>query len=564
MEWLKSTLQTYPEIAVFLALAFGYWFGGKSYKGFSLGAVTSTLICAIIIGQWDITISDNVKSIFFLLFLFAVGYGIGPQFVKSVAKNGIPQALFAIVQCIFSLAIVVIIAKLVGYNLGASTGLFAGSQTMSASIGLASDAISRLNLSADELEKINSSIPVAYAVSYIFGTVGSALLLTYLGPILLRVDIAKACQDYEKEFGSTSNTESQETAWHDYELRAYKITQDHYAVGLTIKQLEAKFPDHMMFIEGLERQGKPVTATSSQVLQSNDILIIGGDHQKIVSIFDNQEDAIEIANPELLKQPIEGIDVFITNKKFDGKTLEDISKSIEARGVFIRRIRRGAVATEIPVLAKTQLHRGDIVTLTGLTKDVEKLAKDLGYVDRQTSVTDVAFLAGAIAIGALIGAVVIKIGGVPITLSTAGGALIAGLIFGWLRSIRPKLGRIPEPTVWFMNSVGLNVFIAVVGLSAGPKFIIGLEQLGISLFLWGIVATSVPLILGVLVGRYIFRFHPALVLGCCAGARTTTAALGMICERAKSNVPGLGYTITYAIGNTLLTIWGMVLIMLLS
>ena len=188
----------------------------------------------------------------------------------------------------------------------------------------------------------------------------------------------------------------------------------------------------------------------------------------------------------------------------------------------------------------------------------------MGVADPPSDVADVAFLGGAITLGALVGALVWKVGGVPLTLSTAGGALISGLVFGWLRSVRPFFGRIPSSTVWFMNSVGLNVFIAVVGISAGPGFVKGLQTQGISLFVWGIVATTLPLILAMPTGKFIFRFDPAILLGACAGARTTTAALGMVCEQARSQVPALGYTVTYAVGNTLLTIWGMVIIILLT
>ena len=177
---------------------------------------------------------------------------------------------------------------------------------------------------------------------------------------------------------------------------------------------------------------------------------------------------------------------------------------------------------------------------------------------------DVAFVGAAIVVGALIGALVFKVAGVPLTLSTAGGALVAGIVGGWLRSVRPSFGRIPTPTVWFMNSVGLNIFIAIVGISAGPGFINGLKTQGIGLFLWGVVATTVPLILGMFIAKYMFRFHDALMLGIVSGARTTTASLGLVCDMGKSQVPALGYTVTYAVGNTLLTIWGMVIIMLLS
>jgi putative transport protein len=188
----------------------------------------------------------------------------------------------------------------------------------------------------------------------------------------------------------------------------------------------------------------------------------------------------------------------------------------------------------------------------------------LGVPDRPTDVADVAFIGAGITVGALVGALVWKVAGVPLTLSTAGGALISGLICGWVRSVHPKFGRIPTSTVWFMNSVGLNIFIAVVGISAGPGFVNGLRTQGMGLFLWGAVATTVPLILGMFVGKYIFRFHDALLLGIVSGARTTTASLGLVCDIGKSQVPALGYTVTYAVGNTLLTIWGMVAIILLS
>jgi putative transport protein len=153
---------------------------------------------------------------------------------------------------------------------------------------------------------------------------------------------------------------------------------------------------------------------------------------------------------------------------------------------------------------------------------------------------------------------------VPISLSTSGGALILGLVFGWLRSVRPTFGRIPAAALWFMNSVGLTTFIAVVGITSGPGFIAGLKALGLKLFLAGVVATSLPMILGVLIGKYVFKFHPAINLGVNAGARTTTAALGAITDVAKSQVPALGYTIPYAIGNTLLIIWGIVIVLLMS
>jgi putative transport protein len=333
-------------------------------------------------------------------------------------------------------------------------------------------------------------------------------------------------------------------------------------VGKTAQEAEALLPEQRVFIQRIRRGGEVVDATADIVIQAGDVVAVAGRREVLVSLIGTQ--AEEVDDRELLAVPAEGVDVYVTSKEVDGKTLAELAKSPGTRGVFLRKITRGATATDIPILPDTQLQRGDIVTLVGRTQDVVAATKTLGYPDRVTDVADVAFIGGAIAIGALLGAAVYKIGSVPLTLSTSGGALIAGLFFGWLRSVRPTFGRIPSPTVWFMNSVGLNVFIAVVGISSGPGFVAGLQQLGFSLFLWGIAVTTVPLILAMYVGKYVFRFHDAIVLGCCSGARTTTASLGMVNDRAKSQIPGLGYTVTYAVGNTLLTIWGMVLVMLMT
>lgn len=562
MEWFKTTLQTYPEIAVLLSLAIGYWVGGKTFKGFSLGAVTGTLLAGIVVGQLGIAISGPVKSLFFLLFLFAVGYGIGPQFVRGLAKDGLPQAAFAVVVCLLCLIFPAIAAKIAGYDLGSAAGLFAGSQTISASMGLATDAINRAGLAADQSARALANMPVAYAVTYIFGTIGSAFLLAQILPAIMRIDLQKACQDYEQQNKSDEAAPTEGTAWHEYELRAYRLSK--CADNMTVGELESKFAHHQVFVEGARRDGQLMEISSKTPLRAGDVLAIGGDHEAVVDISDDQACFDEVEDQELVRQPVSGLDVYVTNKAVNGQSLAKLADTAGAHGVFLRRIRRGLTAVEIPVLATTTLHRGDVVTIFGLDRNVQRAARELGVIDKHGTTADVATMAGAIVIGALIGAIVVRVGGVPITLSTAGGALIAGLIFGWIRSVHPSFGYIPEATVWFMNSVGLNVFIAVVGITAGPSFVAGLRESGIGLFLWGMAVTSLPLICAAFIGRYLFKFHPAILFGCCAGARTTTAALGMINERAKSNVPSLGYTVTYAVGNTLLTMWGLAIVLILS
>jgi putative transport protein len=562
IEWFFQTLKSYPEIAIFISLAIGYYVGSFTYRGLGLGAVTATLIAAVIIGQIGITITGPLKPFFFLMFLFAIGYAVGPQFVRGIAQDGLPQALFAAIVCVFCLIGPYIVVKTVGYDVGSAAGLYAGSQTISASMGLATDAINRLGLSPEETKRILDAMPVAYAVTYIFGTVGSAIVIALLGPILLGIDLEAACKRYEEKHGGKKELGGPGTAWHRFELRAFRVQEGGQAVGKTATQAEALLPNERAFIQRIRRGDKILEATADTVIQAGDIVAVAGRRDVLVNLIGAA--AQEVDDRELLAVPVEGVDVYVTNKEVDGKTLAELANAPGARGVFLRKITRGATATDIPILPETKLERGDIATIVGRTPDVAATTKLLGYPDRATDVADVAFIGAAIAIGALVGAFVWKVGGVPLTLSTSGGALIAGIFFGWLRSVRPTFGRIPSSTVWFMNSVGLNVFIAIVGISSGPGFVAGLQKLGIGLFLWGVVATTVPLILAMYVGKYLFKFDDAILLGCVSGARTTTASLGMVNDAAKSQIPGLGYTVTYAVGNTLLTVWGMVLVMLMT
>ncbi|KOR01312.1 aspartate-alanine antiporter [Pluralibacter gergoviae] len=562
MEWLINTLRAYPEIAIFLSIGIGYWLGGKSFHGFSLGAVTSTLIAALIIGLVGVHISGTVKSTFFLMFLFAVGYGVGPQFVHGISKDGIPQAIFAVVVCILCLIFPVIGAKVAGYDLGSATGLFAGSQTISAAMGLATDAIGRLHLAPDKTKAMEDAMPVAYAVTYIFGTVGSAIFLAIIGPRMLGINLEKSCKEYEATMSEGQETQEKGTAWHRYSIRAYQVDAKSEIIGRSVATLELAQRENRLFISRIRRGKQIIDATPDEVIACGDIIAIEGSRAAILALIGQSQQEVE--DPELIAVPVEGVDIFLTNKKWANVTLEQLAAEPFTHGVFLRGIKRGPLGVSIPVLPGTKLCRNDILTITGMTRDTKRFAGEVGKADRPGNAADVSFIGLAIFIGTMVGAVVINVAGIPLTLSTAGGSLIAGLVFGWWRSVRPTGGRIPEPTLWFMNSVGLNVFIAVVGLNAAHGFIEGLRTLGASLFLWGIFATLLPLVVSMYIGRYIFRFHPALLFGCIAGSRTTTAALGMICESAKSNVPALGYTVTYAVGNTLLTIWGMVIIMLLS
>jgi len=402
-------------------------------------------------------------------------------------------------------------------------------------------------------------MPVAYAVTYIFGTAGSAWLLASIGPKLLRVDIAAECKKLEATLGGGEAEPGVMSMARRFDVRAYRVTNKEL-VNKTVAELEALPTDARVFVIRVRHAGVIIEPEPTTVILPDDIVAVATRQE--VHVQRGAKIGPEVDDKELLDFPVEMLDVVITEKSLAGKTLAELATHDFARGVFLRKLVRGG--QEMPFTPGTTVDRGDVLQVVGPKRNVELAARAIGYADRPTNMTDMVFVGAGIVLGGLVGALTIHLGGIPLSLSTSGGALIAGLVFGWLRSVKRTFGRIPAPALWVLNNVGLTTFIAVVGISAGPSFVAGLKQAGVSLFLAGIVVTSVPLILGLLMGKYIFKFHPGINLGACAGARTTTAALGMIEEVAKSKVPALGYTVTYAVGNTLLTIWGLVIVLLMA
>ncbi|BCP51485.1 putative transporter [Kaistia sp. 32K] len=560
MQWLLELLRSHPEIAVFLCLSIGFYLGKLSFKGVELGAVTGTLLTALVVGQLDITLSEDVRAVFFLLFLFAIGYGVGPQFVQGIAKNGVPQALFSVIVCGLCLGAAWLAGRIAGYDVGSTAGLFAGASTISSALALSIDAIDNLGLASGEASKLVNAVPTAFAMTYIFGTIGATMIICVVGPKLLGIDLVAACRAYERKMGGHGRGADGARAWHQHIARAYRLGAGSDWVGKTAADIEAAHGLAQLYIERVRRDGQIVDATSDMMLLVGDVVGVAGNRNIVMQV--SGPELTEVEDSELLNVPIEGTEVLITNRKVDGKTLAELAALPSTRGIFLRRIRRGATGVDIPILPATTLHRGDVVTILGRPQDVSTAIAAFGRADRSPEETDVALVAAAIVIGAVIGSIVLRLGSVPVTLSSSGGVLLAGIALGWLRSVHPTFGRIPPAANWLMNSLGLNMFIAGVGLTSGPSFVAGVQELGFSLFLWGMVVTTVPLILALYIGRYLFRFDDAILLGCVAGARASTASLGMLTGRARSQTPALGFTVTCAVSNTLLTIGGILIVLL--
>lgn len=575
MDWLLDTLIKYPSIPIFLTIGLGFYLGKFKYKSFALGTVTSVLLVGVAVGYCinrfagqPVEIGAPLKSLFFLIFLFAIGYKCGPQFVSAIRGQGIKQVLFAVVVCVLCLVVTWGCAKVMNYNAAMATGLFSGAQTISAVIGVGTDTISSLpDVDAATKKAWIDLIPVCYAVTYVFGTIGSAYLLGNLGPAMLGglKKVRQQTKEYEQQLNhSTLSTDPAYIVGNrPIVFRAYKVTSDNFAAPMTVEQLEDHFSKlgRRIFVERV-RPGAAgseiVGATPSLLIHQGDEIVVSGRHEYVIQ--DESWIGQEVDDSALLTFNAEKTKVMVT-KKTAGQTVDQLRAQPFMYGVMIASIsRQGGVP--IPVLANTKLMQGDMLEIVGLPQEISAAVAAIGIEEKPTSVTDLVFVSLVIVIGALVGALTLNIHDIPVSLSTSGGALIAGLFFGWWRTRRPSVGIIPEGSLWLMQNLGLNMFIAVIGIQSGPTFFSGLEQVGWMFFVMGIIATTVPILLSLWIGAKFFKFHPAVNLGCVAGSRTTTASLGAITDSLQSNVPALGYTITYAIGNTLLILMGVAMVLM--
>lgn len=555
MDWLINILRSNPVIPIFLTLGLGFWIGKMKFRSFSLGPVAATLIMGVIIGQIQIQIPDLVKSVFFTLFLFSIGYSVGPQFFSSFRGAGVKQVIFAFVEAAICASTVILAAKLMGYNTGMALGLFAGSQTASASLGVSSETIRGLAMSASEKDYLLSVIPACYAVTYVFGTAGSAWFLSSVGPMLLggleKVRAEAQAIEAEMDGGEFQPSDGYIVANRPVSFRAFRLGGDYFRKPRTIEELETHLSQDCgsrIYVERIRKHDEMLAPTPRLKLHKGDTVVLAGRRENMVEL--GNAPGKEVTDHELMNFDAENLPVTIAKGEVDGQTLGELRKQPYMRGVFVRSITRNNVS--LPARAKTPLHPGDVLVLVGLPEDVTRAARKIGYSDRHTKTTDMVFLGFGIASGCFIGALSFHIHGVPIALSASGGALLAGLFLGWLRNSHPTFGRIPSPVIWIFDNLGLNMFIAVVGLTSGGKFLAALKEAGIGLFFIGIVCTLIALTINIFIASKLFRFSAPETLGCVAGARCGVASIGAIQDALESSVPAIGYTVCYAVANLVL------------
>jgi len=558
MSTIKWIIATAPEIFLLLSVAIGTILGRVRFKGFALGSTACILIVAVILGQLgNFAIPPLFRSIFFSLFVFTIGYRSGPEFFASLSLRTLSQVGVALCVSATGLLVVFGFSFLFHLDAGTASGLAAGGLTQSSLIGTASGALAQLGLTEDELQHQQADVAAGYAVTYILGYILTLIFVPLVAPWLMGINLKKEAAELEASLSGTTAPKTGNLTYRKFNARAYRVEN---ASGQSVGAIEDHIGNRVV-IERIVRKGSPIEPERPVVLEKGDEVVVAGPSAVIISAGAHL--GPEIGGTEMLHDVTgEVLDVLVDAKGLHGRTIREVAERVgeDARGVFLRDLKRRG--QEVPLTLETRIYLGDIMTLVGSVSDVERAAAKVGQVLRYSERSDIAFLAAGIAVGLLAGLVSFKAGSFAIALGGAGGALITGLVCGWLRTRQPTVGSFPPAAQQTLSDLGLGGFIASIGLANGPAALAAIQAHGLSLLGMGVVVTLTPLIVATIFAHRVLKINPVIVCGALAGAMTVDAAVTGCCEIAESQTPVLGVAVPYAVGNVLLTMLGPLIVTL--
>lgn len=564
MEWFFGVLKAYPYILLFFTVGLAVAVGRVSIKGYGLGMVAGAVIIGAAISIWASTYGiklqlDNfVKSLFYYLFMYGVGLRVGPSFVNSLGGDGLRFTILAVIAPVIGLAIVVLGTKWFELPVGAAGGLLAGSQTMSAAIGSAEQAIvdGVVKLPAGTtMEAASGMIAISYGISYIWGTVGIILIVKYL-PRWWGASAEAAAKKYEAEFGVKNVDDAGLSGYRPGGLRAYKLENSAVA-GKSIAQFRADNPEYRVI--NVRRGDELLGADAEVVMQLGDVIALGG---KLEFLTDKMGlIGPEVPDERVLNVPLDQAEILVTSADAIGKPLRSYRDSEIAGQIQVQKIERGGVP--IPVGVDTKLEKRDVIFVVGLKSAVQKAADMFGIVARQSTSTDLMTLSIGMILGFLIGMIQFPAFGSKVGLGNAGGLLVSGIIVASISSRLRFFGSTPNAARNVLEDLGLVVFVAIVGLNSGSTLLESLTgAIALKIFIVGFVACTIPPFIVWAIGYHMFKTNPAVLMGAVAGARSHSGPCREAAKEINSSVPWIGFPVAYAISGVLLTVFGYFAMML--
>lgn len=560
-EFILHALRTDPEIAVFLAIALGVFIGRIRIGSFHLGSVAGALLMGLLIGQIGLEVPAGLKSVFFVMFIYAVGFKSGPEFFGSLNRGTLKLVLLSVVLCATALGAILLMYSVFDFDAGFTAGLGAGALTDTAIMGTATSAINQLTLDAAAKAQLNSHMAIAYAITYLFGTIGLIVFVGSIAPKLLGVNLRESARELELELGIAKEEEAITVPYTRMVVRAHQVAENGQAAGLRIIDLEK--PHESLTVERVVRAGKVIERDEDFVLMAGDVIGVYALRDAVGNL--SHWVGPEIDHPEALSFATRQVDIVLTSAEFAGKTIHQAKSRLATDrrlGCFVNNISRQGY--DLPLLPNTVLRRGDVVSLTGRTASVEAMAKRLGRIRKNNYKSDIAMHTLGMVLGSLLGLLSTHIGMIPVELGIGGGVLVAALVIGWYNSRHPEIGALPPAAQWAFSEFGLTAFGAVVGLLAGPAAFAAMKEQGLALLLSGAVVTILPPLVALYFGRYVLRLHPMILFGALAGAQTEAASMNKIIEQSGSNTPVIGFTVCYAISNVLLAVCGPVIVFVVA
>ena len=558
MQSLFSFLAANPFLLLFLTVAMAVWIGRFSVKGYGLGMVAAAIVVGCGLSVWASTYGvklalDNfAKSLFYYLFMYGVGLRVGPSFVNSLKGDGLKFTVLAFVSCAVGMAIVVIAAKWLGLPAGAAGGMLAGSQTMSAAIGSAEQAVTQGAIKLPEgttVEQASAMIALSYGITYVWGTVGIILICKYL-PRWWGLDARAAAQQYEKEHGVRNVDDVGITGYRPFGIRAYRLENAKW-LGKTIADFRRENPEYRILNVG---RGKEMLGSDPGLaLAKGDVIGLGG----ATAALTEKMGLIgpEVHDPSVLNIPLDQAEVLVTNKEYVGKELKSFRGTEIAGQLQLIKMERGGVP--FPASPDTKLQRMDVLSVAGLKSAVDKLGETLGAIARPSTATDLLTLAIGMILGLLIGQIQFPAFGSSVGLGNAGGLLVSGVIISSVQSRLRFFGNTPNAARNILEDLGLVVFVCIVGINAGNSLISQLTgMLALKIFVVGFVACSVPPFVVWALGYHVFKLNPAVLMGGVAGARSHSGPCREAAKEIDSSVPWIGFPVAYAISGILLTVGG--------
>ena len=533
---------------LFICLAIGFLIGNYKIAGkFNIGATVGTLIVTLIVGQIGSFPRDEMLgTIFFGAFMFSVGYRIGPQLLVSLKLFGVRILIASIFW--------MVVAFLVGWSLfsafkigpGIAAGVISGALTQSATVASSLQTIGSLPVSQSVRATYEAQLPVAYALTYVFGTLGVIIFLRDLAPKILGISIAERGPKMAERYHF--HAKNPNPTWR----RTYRIADDSPLVDKTLEEFNRRSNYRIIGLAAFH-DGKMTDHLEYQ-LQVGDLLTVIGYAVHFDRLM-RVPGLTEVLTPT--NAPRER--AFVLGKNFKPGELA----LLRQHGVFVN--------IQDPISGNqqliNQLRPGDVISLTGNTSRTKAILKKMGRWKAADTAMNYSLFSLGIGCASLLGIIGLKLNSIPLQLGNGTAALIMGLILSsWIERHRDRKS-IPVTVTSFLQSFGLTLFVGTVGLQSAQAFTSAIKSLGIGVLFIGAMISIMPHLLTMFFGRYVLKMEPLALIGAMTGSGTIAAAMNEISQKAGPEggaYYAAAFTPAFVVGNIGITLLGPIFVALLS